>query len=453
MYIIKKQEITRDLIKECIDRHSSDIARLQKLYDYYLSRNEVKATPKYTEKINNNIAGYIVRTVNSYFVGNPVRYNVGGLKDNGIDISPITDLYRKQDKASLDKSLGKYCSIFGKAYELVYMSDDDNPVPKSCKLSPLNTFVVFDTSPEPKSLFGVNITILNKDRVITTVYTETEIITYEGKGDLKEDTETRQPHYFGSVPITLFQNNEEETGDFEMVLSDIDAYNRLKTNRLDDVDRFIESILLLKGAELGGSDEEAAEKARNIKKFGVLELPEEGDAGFLTNTLDQAQIQTFANSIKEDIHMYSFVPNLTDESFASNSSGVAMKYKLLGLEQLVQDKELSFVRGLKRRLKLYKNVLQLKAQLINDFEVEDIEIVFNRNLPSNDLETAQIIQLLISTGAVTKQTLISQLSFIQNAEKEVEDAEKNNIDNFSYKDIFSLNVGGDGDDGTGENSN
>ncbi len=450
MYIIRKPaEISRTIIQDCIKMHRADIPRLQKLYDYYLSKNEVKATPKYAEKINNNIAGYIVRTVNSYFVGNPVRYTV----DEGIDIDPIVELYKRQDKSALDKSIGKDCSIFGKAYELAYMSDEINPMPKTCKLSPLNTFVVFDTSAEPRSLFAVSFLRLSRDFVITKVYTDTEIITYEGEGDILIDAEVeRVLHYFGRVPVTLYQNNEEEMGDFENVLSDIDAYNRLKTNRLDDVEKFIQSVLKLIGTDLGNTDEEAEANARRIRNLQVIELPEGGDANFLTNTLDQTQIQTFANSIKEDIHMYSFVPNLSDENFASNSSGVAMKYKLLGLEQLVQDKELSFVKGLKRRLKLYRTALIAKAT-IKDFEIEDVQIMFNRNLPSNDLEIAQIIQLLISTGAVTKQTLISQLSFIQDPELEVANAEKNNIDNFDYKDLFNLGEVGNGDDGTGQNSN
>lgn len=453
MYIIREPtKITEEIINNCIKMHKNDLFRLKKLHNYYLSKNEVNAEPKYTEKINNNIAGYIVRTANSYFIGNPVRYNF----IEGIDITQITDLFKRQDKASLDKSLGKDCSIFGKAYEYIYMSDDAVPVPKSCKLSPLNTFVVFDTSAEPKSLFAVNYMQLG-ETTITKVFTSEEIITYEGKGDLKPNMiKSRELHPFSKVPITLYQNNEEEMGDFENVLSDIDAYNRLKTNRLDDVEKFIQSVLKLVGTSLGDDDSEAEKNAKRIKNLGVLELPEGGDAGFLTNTLDQQQIQIFANSIKEDIHMYSFVPNLTDENFASNSSGVAMKYKLLGLEQLVQDKELSFIKGLKRRLKLYKTIMLAKA-VIQDFEVEDVEVVFNRNLPSNDLETAQMIQLLVATGTVTKQTLASQLSFVQDAEREVDNAEKNNIDNFTYKDLFSnfneLEIKGENDDGSSKNSN
>ena len=41
-------------------------------------------------------------------------------------------------------------------------------------------------------------------------------------------------------------------------------------------------------------------------------------------------------SIVTDIHKISGVPDMSDESFAGNASGVAMKYKLLNLEQITK---------------------------------------------------------------------------------------------------------------------
>lgn len=438
--MIRPSAITTELIVSAIMQHQVDATELYVLQSYYLNQNEVKAKVEYGKEIKNGIAAYIVRTANSYFIGSPVNYNETREYDDETQVrslDPILDLYRKQDKATLDKSLGKDCSIFGKAYELIYMSNDAKPMPKSVKLSPLETFVMFDTSAEPESIFAVNYQKL-EDIYYIEVYTDSLIMSYK-TGNLSDKNSysliEAKEHYFKRVPVTLYQNNEEELGDFELSIANIDAYNKLETDRAEDVGKFINSLLKISGTTLGDTTEEVVESASKIKRSGILELPEDGDAGFITNTLNQEHIQVFADNLKENIHMYSFVPNLADKSFSSDMSGVAIRYKLLGLEQLVQDKELSFVKGLKRRLKVYKETLLTLDILApdNDFDMSDIEVVFNRNLPQNDYETAQMIQLLSLTGNITPETLINQLSFIQDANREVANSTKNKIDNFDYK--------------------
>ena len=64
-------------------------------------------------------------------------------------------------------------------------------------------------------------------------------------------------------------------------------------------------------------------------------------------------------ALSEDIHKFSMVPDLTDEQFAANASGVAMRYKLLGLEQLTGVKERYFREGLRCRVRLFAHYLAL----------------------------------------------------------------------------------------------
>lgn len=60
---------------------------------------------------------------------------------------------------------------------------------------------------------------------------------------------------------------------------------------------------------------------------------------------------------------------------------------------------------------------------------EDIDVIFKRALPQNDLETSQIINNL--NGLVDRETLVSQLSFVRDAKETVDLAlsEKNEADN------------------------
>ena len=103
---------------------------------------------------------------------------------------------------------------------------------------------------------------------------------------------------------------------------------------------------------------------------------------------------------------------MSDENFANNVSGVAMRYKLLGLENVCAIKERKFKRGLQNRLWLISNILNIKTGTA----LQDIKITFKRNIPSNELEVANMINNL--RGLVSNETLISQLSFIENAQEE-----------------------------------
>ena len=132
-------------------------------------------------------------------------------------------------------------------------------------------------------------------------------------------------------------------------------------------------------------------------------------------------METLRKAIKEDIYTFSHVPNLTDENFVGNSSGVAMEYKLLGLQMITTEKEKYYKKGLKRRIELICNFLNIKAIAINPTTVK---ITFTRTLPKNLNELAQMIANL--SGKVSTKTLIEQLPFVEDAESEVAKVEEEN---------------------------
>ena len=81
-------------------------------------------------------------------------------------------------------------------------------------------------------------------------------------------------------------------------------------------------------------------------------------------------------ALKEDIHKFSFVPDLSDREFAQNLSGVAMRYKLMGLERMASVKERWFREGLRTRLEIYARMLALSGAPALD--ASEIRCVFRR---------------------------------------------------------------------------
>ena len=232
------------------------------------------------------------------------------------------------------------------------------------------------------------------------------------------------PHYFGNVPIIEYRNNKLGIGDFEQQISLIDAYNKLTSDRVNDKEQFVEALLVIYGTLMGDDNEEVSEVMKILKENGLLELPADARAEYISRTFDENGMEILRKAIKEDIYTFSHVPNLTDENFVGNSSGVAMEYKLLGLQMITGEKEKYYKKALKRRIELFCNYLNLKAIAVNP---NNVKITFTRQLPKNLNELAQMIANL--SGKVSTETLIEQLPFVEDASSEIEKVKQENEEN------------------------
>ena len=135
--------------------------------------------------------------------------------------------------------------------------------------------------------------------------------------------------------------------------------------------------------------------------------------------MDENGVEILRKAIKEDIYMFSHVPNLSDENFVGNSSGVAMEYKLLGLEMLTKVKERNYKKGLRKRIRLYCNFLGMKAIAL---EAGSITPSFSRSLPKNLQELAGIVYNL--KDVVSMKTLLKLLPFVEDPDFEIEEVQK-----------------------------
>jgi len=139
-------------------------------------------------------------------------------------------------------------------------------------------------------------------------------------------------------------------------------------------------------------------------------------AGYLTKQLNETEIQVLADALVRDIHKIAMVPAMTDEHFAGQASGVAMRFKLLGLEQLTKAKERWFREGLRSRMRLFANVLAALGS--PKLDADAVEMTFTRGLPLNGLEQARMVRLL--RGLVPDEILLKQIAFIDDVDKALE---------------------------------
>ena len=176
-------------------------------------------------------------------------------------------------------------------------------------------------------------------------------------------------------------------------------------------------------------DDEQAEMLRESRM--LANIPSDGRVEYLVKTLQEGDVDILRQNIENDIHKISMVPNMSDENFVGNSSGVAIKYKLLAFEQNIKNKERYMEKGLMERFKLYNNFLTTKS-MMSEVPIEEVDAVFTRNLPSNDYEISQMINNL--ADYIDAETLISQLSFVKDAKEIVEAKKKEDEENKTQND-------------------
>ena len=389
----------------------------EKLRRYYenshpiANRRREKGLPNHC--LSHGFARYIVTMAGGYLLGKPVSYQS---PEQPEALSALHKAYERTDVSSVDAELARTASIYGRGVEVLF--SDKNAHPRTAAVSPEQAFVVYDAGISLKPLFGIR-------------FAEKRTVDHQLQGyriemylpDCVEVYETPQllcaaygtplvtPHFFGGVPMIEYWNGEDEQGDFTSVLSLIDAYDRLESDRVNDKEQFVDALLVITGARLE-TDEQGRTPAQQLRQDKLLYLPDqEAQASYLARSLPENDVEVLRRALKSDIHKFSLVPDLTDEHFAGNSSGVAMKFKLLGLDHLIRIKERWFREALRERLRRFAHFLGVQG--VKPLDVENVQLIFARSLPVNDLEISQTV--MNYRGFVPDEMLLSQVPFVQDA--------------------------------------
>ena len=431
------------IIRQLISKHISLVGNLKKNMAYYEGKHKILEDAKRENRLVCNHAKDISDTASSYFIGNPVTYK------SDADIKDLTDSLETAGADETDGDNGLDLSIYGLAYEYVYVKENENNL-LTKNLSPENTFMVKDDSIEENELFAVYYYVRKDDsgtgpeHYIATVLTPN----YKYELDIQNNevpqltTELPVPHYLGEIPIIEYLNNKLAIGDFELQIPLIDAYNALMSDRITDKEQFIDAILAIYGTLLSDEDEPGTEEEdQNIKKvkerlkrYKVLEMPDTAKAEYLTRTFDESGVEILKKAIEQDIHKFSHIPCMSDESFGGNVSGVAMEFKLLGMENITKIKTRYYRKGLRKRIRIFCNYLALHGKSVDP---TGITMTFTRALPKNLLEISQIVANL--WGKVSRKTLLSQVPFVDDVDEELKALDEETEENLKrQQEVFGM---------------
>jgi len=322
----------------------------------------------------------------------------------------------------------------------------------------LHAFVAFSGDMERDSLFGAVVYSYTSDDKQTIyrmyVYDREYRSIWESKNKGTDPrawqmVDSFTPHGFGRVPLIEYKNNRKAMGDFEGIMELQDAYNSLLSDRQDNQDSFAQAMLVLSGAVIGITPDEINEGKVDLKQHKVLQLDDDVTAQYLVKTSDEAGVQIIQDKYSADIHKMAMVPDLSDEQFAGNASGVAMAYKLFGTDQVVARIMAEFQKGFTRRCKLYDYRLynpSMSEGYEPRSEIADMTVSFNLNAPQDLSYIATALTQLTGSNILSRKTARRLVAVIPDPDAEdelVEEEENANAertrDTFDYDLIETQN--------------
>lgn len=409
------EQVPSGVLRWLIRRAELAEGRYDRLWRYYLGRHDIFRNRKEGEvQVAVNYAKYVVDIALNYYLGRPVKYDPNQTDALGrpVDLSPLLDCYERQHIAEVDLAIGRTMGVMGDCLELCYASSGPNPLPRSARIDPRSGILVCDTTVEHAKLFALvwerREKITGEQYYFVTVYTDRTARDFVC-GNL--DGESFRPvgevryHWFGGVPVIAYTNNDDRQGDFEQILSLIDAYDGLMSSRLTDKKKFVDALLVFFGMTLAEGDE--AKLAR--EKF-IDGAPLDARAEYIQKTFNESEVQVLADNLVREMHKMTLTVDMSDEQFAGNSSGQALKLKLLTMDLLARSKMRRMEQGLRQRLELYNHWLVVRGAM-GVVDHSQVDVVFTPDLPINESEIVDMVCRL--QGIVDDQTLLSQLWFIR----------------------------------------
>jgi SPP1 family phage portal protein len=427
-YLNKEQELNIELLQKMINKFRVNVEpKLTKYKNYYDGIQAIlsKSYSDESKPCNRTVINYCKNIVDSYCGYLATPGHISYRSDE--DIEEVMSILKYNDYQAQDSDFLLDALVYGVACELMYI--DNSGHTRFRLINPTNCFGVYDDSLTGDLMYFVRMYKAsdwdNSDTYNVDVYSDFDIKHYKMSGtDGYLHFVSEEPHYFAQCPANIFTLPDEKNI-FDCVMGLQDAANTLLSDEIDDYSAFCDAYLALVGVDADIDDIAA------MKKNRVLVLPEGADARWITKNANDAQVENILKRIHDAIYRVAQCPDFSSESFVGGvSSGIAIQYRLTGMETRAGKIEALMKKALQRRIEIICGIASLK---LGEEVFREIEISFKRNIPEDTTSIINMINAL--KGTVSDATLLSQLDFIPdvNAELEaVQEQKQQNMELYSF---------------------
>lgn len=440
-YLNKNAELTTDLLNKMFDQfNQNDVPRLERYKNYYDGIQLIlnKSYADASKPCSRTVINYCKNIVDSYcgYLATPgyISYQ------SDQDIEQIMDVLKYNDYQAEDTDFLLDALIYGKGVELMY--HDEAGQTRFRLINPTQCFGIYDDSLSGDLIYFVRIYEANAwdntDLHYVDVYSDYDIKHYQMSGKNGYLTYLgEEPHYFSQCPANIFYLPDEKSI-FDCIITLQDAANELLSNEIDDYSAFCDAYLVLLGVDADADDIAA------MKENRVMLLPPDAQATWLTKNANDAQVENILKRVHDSIYRIAQCPDFSSETFVGGvSSGIAIRYRLTGMETRAAKVCAEMKKALQRRIELIAGVASIK---LGEDVFTDIEIDFKRNIPEDNTSIVNLVNAL--KGTVSDATLLGQLPFVEDVNTELEalNAQKQaNMDLYGFGAFSSTN-----DEGTEE---
>lgn len=411
-YVNKNTNLDSLLLQKMISKFRVEVEpKLQRYKNYYDGKQAIlnKAYADASKPCSRTVINYCKNIVDSYdgYLATPgcISYR------SEQDIDDIMNILRYNDYAAEDADFLLNALIYGVAAELMYI--DETGHTRFRLINPTTCFGVCDDSLTGDLLYFVRMYKVNdwdeSDTYNVDVYSDYDVKHYTmngANGYLSFVSE--EPHYFSQCPANIFTLPDEKSI-FDSIMSLQDAANELVSSEIDDYSAFCDAYLTLIGVDADVED------ISSMKENRVLVLPDGAAAQWLTKNANDTQVENILKRIHESIYRIAQCPDFSSESFVGGvSSGVAIRYRLTGMETKAGKIEGEMKKALQRRVEIICGIASLK---LGEEVFRDISIDFKRNIPEDYTSIINMINSL--KGTVSDSTLLSLLPFVEDVNAEL----------------------------------
>lgn len=411
-YVNKNTDLDSLLLQKMISKFRVEVEpKLQRYKNYYDGKQAIlnKAYADASKPCSRTVINYCKNIVDSYngYLATPgcISYR------SEQDIDDIMNILRYNDYAAEDADFLLNALIYGIAAELMYI--DETGHTRFRLINPTTCFGVCDDSLTGDLLYFVRMYKVNdwdeSDTYNVDVYSDYDVKHYTmngANGYLSFVSE--EPHYFSQCPANIFTLPDEKSI-FDCIMSLQDAANELVSSEIDDYSAFCDAYLTLIGVDADVED------ISSMKENRVLVLPDGAAAQWLTKNANDTQVENILKRIHESIYRIAQCPDFSSESFVGGvSSGVAIRYRLTGMETKAGKIEGEMKKALQRRVEIICGIASVK---LGEEVFRDISIDFKRNIPEDYTSIINMINSL--KGTVSDSTLLSLLPFVEDVNAEL----------------------------------
>ncbi len=363
-----------------------------------------------------NLPKYLVDTYNGFFSGIAPKISLDDDKEN----QKLQDWNNTNSFVDKLNEISKQADIYGKSYAFVYQDEDSQTRVTYC--SPSHAFMVYDDTVNREPLAFVRYHYDNSSDATAkgTIYYADASYDFVGSTISPEPT----PNLYKLVPAVEFYENEERQGVFDGCITLINELDRALSQKANQVEYFDNAYLYMLGIQLE-KDRDTGQPMLDLKNDRFIYAPADtavnGKIGFVSKPDGDNMQENLINRLTEWIFQTAMIPNMNDQAFSGNSSGVALQYKLLPMKNRASNKERKFVHSLRH---LYQIIFSVGTVLPDSSKNkwQDLSFQFTRNMPANIAD--EVNSAVNASGIVSKETALSLLSFIDDPKSEINRMEK-----------------------------